>query len=55
MYAKILRLAAKFKLSLDEATALYQAGLDTPAKVKAAGKGELEKAVGKETAKRIRQ
>lgn len=48
MEAIILRLARKFKVSLEDAGKLVEAGLDTPAKVKAAKREDLEKLIDKD-------
>ena len=48
------RLARKFYLSEEEAGALVLAGLDTPAKVKAAEDKDIEDAVGQDGLDKVR-
>ena len=54
MKALTIRLARKFDISEEEAGALVLAGLDTPAKVKAAEDKDIEDAVGKDGLDKVR-
>jgi hypothetical protein len=47
MSAIVIRIARKFGISEEDAGKLIEAGLDTPASIKAAKKADVEKIIGK--------
>jgi len=54
MKALTIRLARKFDISEEKAGALVLAGLDTPARVKAAEDKDIEDAVGQDGLDKVR-